>query len=84
MQFVVLSRHSALTVPMAGKPHGESIADDVISSPTAAAVPDTQLIRNDLDDIVSRVSALEIMVMRILDAIELSYNVNHFGGNERE
>ena len=69
---------------MGGKPQdGESIADDVISAQPINSVPDLQLVKNELDDIVTRINTLEIMVMRVLDALELSHNVNVFVSKEK-
>ena len=67
------------TEQMAGKPKSQSIADDVISAQPQEAISDLGKVRSELDDIVSRIDTLEIMVMRILDAMELSHDMTRFG-----
>ena len=67
------------TEQMAGKPQSQSIADDVISAQPQETISDLGKVRSELDDIVSRIDTLEIMVMRILDAMELSHDMTRFG-----
>ena len=79
-------KHSAPMAPMGGKQHSnESIVDDVISSePTSCQTDDLLSLKNQLDDISTRVNTLEIMIMRVLDALELSHNVNTFVNKEKK
>ena len=64
---------------MAGKPQSQSIADDVISAEPQEAAPELGKVMSELDDITSRIDTIEIMIMRILDAMELSHDMTRFG-----
>ena len=69
-------------VQMGGKPQGESIADDVISAEPVKTVSELEEIRASLNDVTTRINTLEIMIMRILDALELSHSINTFVGKD--
>ena len=59
------------TEQTAGKPLSESIADDVVSAPTAS--PSLEKVVEELNELSGRIDTLERLIMVIIDKLELDY-----------
>ena len=59
------------TEQTAGRPLSESIADDIVSAPTAG--PSIENVVEELNELSGRIDTLERLIMVIIDKLELDY-----------